>query len=96
MEGEREERGDACGGREVMRRDGGGAGVDGGGGGTAGRCGERGPETTVRGWNSTVTGMSGNECGDVCGERDEGWWSDKGASGASEGEGGTKRTALGR
>lgn len=35
MEGEREERGDACGGREDMRRDGGGAGsgVDGGGGG---------------------------------------------------------------
>ena len=66
-----------CGGTAVGR------GVDGGGGGTAGRCGERGPETTVRGWNSTVTGMSGNECGIVCGERDEGWRSDKAGSGAS-------------
>ena len=36
----------------------------------------------VRGWNSTVTGMSGNECGVVCGERDEGWRSDKAASGS--------------
>jgi len=35
----------------------------------------------VRGWSSTVTGMSGNECGVVCGGRDEGWRSDKAASG---------------
>jgi len=40
--------------------------------------------------------MCGNECGIVCGERDEGRWSDKAASGASGGEGGPKRTALGR
>ena len=39
------------------------------------------PPRFVRGWNSTVTGLSGNECGVVCGERDEGWRSDKAASG---------------
>ena len=76
MEGEREERGDACGGSADMRRD---------GGGVEWTAAEEGRGTVRGAWTRNhckrvelyCGRMIGNECGNVWEEQDEGWGSDK-------------------